>query len=457
MTIKSLQKMICLIILTAVLIPCVVSAQDNVQTYSNQTFSREELAQMLAPIALYPDALLSQILMAAAYPFEVADARRWLTNNPYVTGDALDEALKVKDWDVSILALCHYPKILTMMSENLSWTARLGDAFANQEEDVLDAVQELRAGAYAAGNLATTKEQIVIAEDRIIRIEPSGADFIYVPAYDPYVTYGDWWYPMYPPLRIFLPGLFIAGPGIIFSPRFSVGFGVFGWSSFNWRERHVIVVNMDRTRRFYRHADDYRGADHRPWRPDRDRRFVREKRGGEIPRFSPPVKPLSNGQRGDRRPGGDVRAPDNRRMTPDKTPVLDRDRRSPQPRLRDQDRKPDAVAPGVIIRDKQPPGAQPETNRGKRPDNNSAPRIIDRDKPRQPDSRTVEKSQPVIRERNKAEGIEPRQRPPLIDPKGATEPDKVRERDMKSDQRITPREERQDGPQRSMDRDVRRP
>ncbi|KAF0154544.1 MAG: hypothetical protein FD159_2542 [Syntrophaceae bacterium] len=441
--------MICMIALIAVLIPCAAGAQGDAQTSSQQTFSNEELAQMLAPIALYPDALLSQILMAATYPFEVVEAERWLTKNPYVKGDALDEALQAKDWDVSVLALCHYPKVLTMMSENLNWTARLGDAFTNQEEDVMDTIQELRARARAAGNLATTPEQKVIIEERYIRIEPIGLDYIYLPAYDPYVVYGHWWLPLFPPFPIILPGLVVAGPGIIFSPRFYVGFGVFGWSSFNWRERSVVIVNIDRTRRFNRRYYDYRGPDHR-WRPDRDRRYVRERRGGEIPRFHPPGKPVPPGQPWDRRLGGDGPDPGRRRMPPDRPrvpSVTDREKRPiprldendrrpdgrvpsvtdmekrPIPRLDDRERRPDGGTPVIINREKQPRLGQPETDPGKHP-GSGVPRITDSDRVKQPDRRLIEQDKPV----------------------------QVRERDMKSDQRFTPRAERQDVPQRSIDR-----
>ena len=422
--IKRLQNIICMIVLIAVLIPCVAGAQDGAQTSSNQTFSNEELAQMLAPIALYPDVLLSQVLMAATYPFEVIESERWLTKNPYVKGDALDEALQEKDWDVSVLALCHYPKVLTMMSENISWAARLGDAFTNQGEDVMDTVQELRTRAHAAGNLTTTEEQKVIVEERIIRIEPVSTDYIYVPAYNPYIIYGPWWYPLFQPLPIILPGLVVVGPGIIFSPRFYVGFGVFGWSSFNWRERNVVIVNIDRTRKFNRHYYDYRGYDHR-WRPDRDRRYVRERRGGEIPRFRPPVKPLLNGNRWDRKPGGDIPEPGKRRMPPDKPrvpSVTDREKR-PIPRLDDKDRKPAGGTPFIINREKQPRLGQPETDPGKHP-GSGVPRITDSDRVKQPERRLMEQGKPV----------------------------QVRERDMKSDQRFTPREEKQDVPQRSIDR-----
>jgi hypothetical protein len=204
---KTIKKMIVMIMLIAMLVPAGVWAQDYRDSYAQQTLSQEELAQMLAPIALYPDVLLTQILMAATYPFEVAEAERWITRNPYLRGEALDEALSAKDWDVSVLALCHYPKVLTMLSENLSWTASVGDAFTNQEQDVMDTIQELRARARAAGNLDTSPEQRVVIEDRYIRIEPVAPDYIYIPAYDPYYVYGTWWLPLFPPVPIILPGL----------------------------------------------------------------------------------------------------------------------------------------------------------------------------------------------------------------------------------------------------------
>ena len=229
-----------------------LSAKAQIQTRYEQppTFSQEELAQMLAPIALYPDALLSQILIAASYPYEVAEADRWLARNPYLTDEQLDEALQAKDWDVSVLSLCYYPKVLNMMAENLSWTARLGDAFVNQQQDVMDNIQDLRARAAAQGNLNTTDEQRVIVEERIIRIEPVYYNYLYVPVYDPFVVYGPWWFPAFLPFRIFYPGVVVTGPRIVFSPRLFVSFGVIGWSHFDWHTRHIIIRDIDRTRKF---------------------------------------------------------------------------------------------------------------------------------------------------------------------------------------------------------------
>ncbi len=497
MQMNKIQKMICLIVLIAVLIPSVTKAQNSDGNYTRQTFSQEELAQMLAPVALYPDALLSQILMAATYPFDVVEADRWMTRNPYVTGEALDQALQAKDWDVSVLALCHYPKVLAMMSENLSWTARLGDAFTNQEDDVMDTVQELRARARAAGNLSTTPEQRVIVEDRYISIEPVSPEYVYVPAYDPYLVYGTWWLPLFPPLPIILPGLIITGPRIVFSPRYHVGFGVFGWSRFDWHQRHVVIVDIDRTRRYYRHYRDYdyRGPDRRNWRPDHERRYVRERRAGEIPVYRPPVRPVPPGQRWDRGPDKrdkpDIRDRDKR---PDTGPrVIDRDRREIEgrpsgpgiapPRRDDKDKRPDA-GPRIIDRDRRQiegrpsgPGGPPRRDdKDMRPD--AGPRIIDRDgrqiegrpsgpggpPPRTPardrelnrdrrvidqgkpleqpriidnrqqpsGARPVDRGQPVIRDRVPIGGTEPQNRPPQIEQRSPVGGGQVREPSVKS-------------------------
>lgn len=383
--------------LIAVLLPYGASAQENEQPAPNRTFSQEELAQMMAPVALYPDALLSQILMAAAYPFEVVEAQRWVSNNPYVTGDALDEALQSKDWDVSVLALCHYPKVLTMMTDNLSWTAALGDAFVNQEEDVMDTVQELRARAREAGNLSTTQEQKVIVEERIIRIEPYSYDYFYVPAYDPYYVYGSWWLPMFPPFAIFLPGLFVSGSGIIFSPRVEIGFGVFGWSYFNWRDRHVIIRDMDRTRRFNRHYRIYKDEDRSRWSPDRDRRVWYEKRRGEIPRFHPPAAP---GDRWDRPQDSGVKTPGGRIGTPKK------------PRVRDSKKQP----AGPFDKSQKPRWNQPQIQKDETPAGITPP-VMDKGKPRPSVPDTGDKGQPGFRNRDKLDrprGFESGKTQPVI-------------------------------------------
>jgi Protein of unknown function (DUF3300) len=370
---KYINRVIALVVMVLVILaPVWAQSQDNSESSSAQNFNKEELAQMLAPIALYPDALLSQILIAASYPFEVVEADRFLAKNPGLNGNALDNALKEKDWDVSVLSLCYYPKVLSMMTENLNWTARLGDAFINQQQEVMDTVQELRAKAYAEGNITSTQEQNVIVEERIIRIETVSPDYMYVPVYDPYVIYGPWWYPAYLPFPIFYPGVAVIGPRIVFSPRVYVGFGVFGWSAFNWRAHNVVFVNIDRTKRFNRHVNMYMGVEHSPWRPDRERRFVREQRAKEIPQYRPVVRPVAPVTA--RRPGGKNVALPKSDPGRERKGVIERDkvekRQRPDRKIEPRNRKigvpsPAQVKPrperkGVIERDKVEKRQQPD-------------------------------------------------------------------------------------------------
>src|SRR6185436_2796162 len=185
------------------------------------TFSKEELEQMAAPIALYPDPLLAQVLMASTYPLEIVEAARWKKANASVTGDAVAEALKKEDWDPSVKSLVTFPDVLAMMDEQIGWTQKLGDAFLAQQTELMDSVQRLRAKAKAEGTLMSSKEQKVIEEPAppppadapapssaaaatpapttIIKIEPSNPEVVYVPTYNPTVVYGAWPYPAYPP------------------------------------------------------------------------------------------------------------------------------------------------------------------------------------------------------------------------------------------------------------------
>jgi len=226
-------------------------AQDSGPVEPSGKYSREELAQMLAPIALYPDALLSQVLMASTYPIELIEADRWVRKNPELKGEALDGELLARDWDPSIKALCHFPSILALMSERITETTNIGNAFLAQEDEVMDMVQELRARAYAQGNLATTSEQKVIVEKETIIIEPADPRVIFVPYYDPFYIYGPWWYPAYPPYYWGPPGVSLS-IGISYWPGFYFSF-VFGdWSYFDWHQ-HYIFIDIHKRPRFVRH------------------------------------------------------------------------------------------------------------------------------------------------------------------------------------------------------------
>ncbi|MDY0268562.1 DUF3300 domain-containing protein [Trichloromonas sp.] len=218
-------------------------------------YSREELAQMLAPIALYPDSLLSQVLMAATYPVEVVEADRWLKDHPALGEDELDEALLDQDWDPSVKELCHFPSVLAQMSERIGETSRIGDAFLDQEEEVMAMVQELRGKARAQGNLASTAEQRVWAEADAIIIEPTDPRVVYVPYYDPFTVYGSWWYPDYPPYD-WAPAGVSLGVGLSFRPGIYFGFSFSNWSHFDWRRRYLHIDARHRPR--YVHHDRWR-------------------------------------------------------------------------------------------------------------------------------------------------------------------------------------------------------
>ena len=163
-----------------------------------KSFSQQELDQLLAPIALYPDALLAQMFMASTYPLEVVEADRWAKANPTVKGKALEDAMAKKSWDPAVKSLTAVPQVLQQMSDKLEWTQKMGDAFLAQQSDVMDTVQSLRAKAAANGNLKTTEQQVVKTETQdnqtIYVVESAKPEVVYVPTYSPTVVYGAWWY-----------------------------------------------------------------------------------------------------------------------------------------------------------------------------------------------------------------------------------------------------------------------
>ncbi len=229
--------------------PHQAQAQESGYLEPSEKYSQEELAQMLAPIALYPDALLSQVLMASTYPIEVIEADRWVRRNSELKDEALDDALLDKDWDPSVKAVCHFPAVLAVMSDKITQTTSIGNAFLAQEDEVMDMVQELRAKAMAQGNLSTNTEQRVIIEKETIIIQPANPRVVYVPYYDPYYIYGPWWYPAYPPYYWGPPGVNI---GISYWPGFYFGFAWGTWSYFDWHQRNIYIDARYRPR-YVRH------------------------------------------------------------------------------------------------------------------------------------------------------------------------------------------------------------
>src|SRR5580692_1268886 len=184
-------------------------------TSSAQLLKPAELDQLVAPIALYPDPLLAQVLMASAYPLDIVQAERWLEANKNLKGDALKAAVDKQAWDDSVKSLVATPDVLAMMSTKLDWTQKLGDAVLAQQPDVMDAVQRLRAKAQTNNELTSTKEQSVtvtqVQNRQVIAIQPTDPNTVYVPYYDPTVVYGDWPYPEYPPYYFGAPGYIAAG------------------------------------------------------------------------------------------------------------------------------------------------------------------------------------------------------------------------------------------------------
>lgn len=191
----------------------------------------EQLQQLVAPIALYPDALVAQILAASAYPTQIVEADRFLQQNPNLKGAALGAEVDKQDWDPSVKALTQFPSVLANLDKNLSWTSELGDANYNQQADVMAAIQFLRGKAEAAGNLKTTPQQSVTTQGNTVIIQPAAPDVVYVPDYDPELIYG---YPigLWPG---FYPWWFVQGPYISFGIGFGIGpFFGFGWGWHAW-------------------------------------------------------------------------------------------------------------------------------------------------------------------------------------------------------------------------------
>src|ERR1700723_501131 len=194
--------------------------------YTTQTPA--QLQQLVAPIALYPDSLVAQVLAASTFPAQIVEADRYLQDNPNLKGDALAQAVDQQSWDPSVKALTAFPSVLGNMDKNLSWTSSLGDAYYNQQQDVMDAVQVMRRKAQDAGNLKTTPHLKVGTDGSTITIEPSDPQVVYVPAYDPWAIYG---YPIAPwPYWYPYPGIWFNGPFLSFGGGFGIGyFGGFGW------------------------------------------------------------------------------------------------------------------------------------------------------------------------------------------------------------------------------------
>jgi len=216
-----------------------------------QPLKPAELDQLVAPIALHPDTLLSEVLMASTYPLEVVQAERWLNANKSLKGDQLKDAVDKQPWDDSVKSLIATPSVLEMMSSKIDWTQKLGNAVIDQQADVMDAIQRLRAKAQANNKLQTTDQQkVVVSQEQgrqVIAIEPTDPNTVYVPYYDPGVVYGEWSYPDYPPYHWPAPGYIAAGviaTGIAFGAGYALGrwaSGRYWGGNVNWNKNNITI------------------------------------------------------------------------------------------------------------------------------------------------------------------------------------------------------------------------
>ncbi len=235
---------------------------------TQQPLSQEALQQLVAPIALYPDPLLAQILMASTYPLEVVSADRWIKANSKLSGKTLEDALQQQTWDPSVKSLTAVPDVLDMMNTKLDMTEQLGDAFLAQQKDVMDAIQALRAKAKTTGNLKSNDQQYVSSNQtpapnndstsassdnqsvssEYITILPTNPEMIYVPTYDPNIVYGAWPYPAYPPYYYY-PSGFNAGMALSFASGIFVGSAL--WGHCDWAG-HNVNINVNEYNRYNR-------------------------------------------------------------------------------------------------------------------------------------------------------------------------------------------------------------
>jgi len=254
-----------------------VQQSDADQTVQPAKQDPAQLQQMVAPFALYPDELVAQILAASTYPTQIVEAERWMQKHQKLEGDNLAKEVDKESWDPSVKALTQFPSVLSRMDQNLSWTSTVGDAYFNQQQDVLDAIQVLRKRAESAGTLKSTSQQTVSTQDSTIIIEPAAPDVCYLPMYDPWTVYGA-------PLAVY-PGFFFdpwIGPAYYFGPAIGLGFyGGFGWGwqrwGFDWHRREVVFNHnryVSRSPSVFHHSGDrggfragqggsiFRGTDH---------------------------------------------------------------------------------------------------------------------------------------------------------------------------------------------------
>ena len=277
------SRLIASLLTTALALPAtapVAFAQNSSQQQAAK-LTQAQLEALVAPIALYPDALVSQVLMASTYPLEIAEASNWVKSNANLKGDALNKALQQQNWDASVKSLVSFPPVLEMMGSQLSWTQQLGNAVLAQQSDAMNAIQALRAKAKKAGTLESNSQQTVSTQGsgstQTIIIEPANPQVVYVPTYNPAVVYGAWAYPAYPPYAYYPPG-YVAGTALL---SFGVGMAVGAalWGGCHWGGGYgggSLTVNNNNFNNFNKNTNNNwngnRNSGSSDWKPDQQRR-----------------------------------------------------------------------------------------------------------------------------------------------------------------------------------------
>lgn len=268
----SVRKILGKMALIGLLIHSIASISGVQAAQSNERagFSQAELEQMLAPVALYPDSVLTHILIASTYPLEVVQASRWVKKHSKLKPAEAAKAVEEYDWDASVKALVAFPKILNRLSDDLEWTKNLGDAFLDDEASVLDSIQSLRQSAKQAGSLSDMQNVKIVEEDKHIIIQPVHTEYVYVPYYDSRVVYGSWRWSHYPPVywhwddyRYHYGDRHYYG----WHPRVYISAFHFSPCAFHWRHRHIIRVHHHHYnhRRHYHRGHIIRHAHGQRW------------------------------------------------------------------------------------------------------------------------------------------------------------------------------------------------
>ena len=246
--------------------PAAAPAPAQATTPEQKLYKSEQLDQMLAPVALYPDSVLSQLLMASTYPSDVAEAAAWSAKHKDAKGDAAVNQVENEPWDPSVKSLVAFPQMLEQLAKQPDWVQKTGDAFLAQPEDVMASIQRLRTQAQKAGNLKSNEQQNVIVKEvpvqsepaststtntTIIQIEPSNPETVYVPAYNPTTVYGTWAYPSYPPpywppSPYYYPGYY-PGAALATGIMWGIGIAAIGscWGGFGWG-RGDVDINVNK-------------------------------------------------------------------------------------------------------------------------------------------------------------------------------------------------------------------